>query len=313
MKYKDYYEVLGVSKNATIPDIKKSYKKLAKKYHPDLNPNDKAAEEKFKEINEAYEVLGDEEKRKKYDTFGQSYNFQNGAEFDPSQFGFGSGNYQYYSTGDASDFSDFFNMFFGGRDGFSTSSFDLGNIFSNRRSRNVKGEDVESELEISLKEAYEGVSKTISVNILGEVKTISVKIPAGILPGKKIKIKEQGGKGSRGGKNGDLLLKIKIKDDKEFKLEGLDIIRDLNLLPWEAALGSDVVVKSLKDKVKIKIPAGIQTDEKIKLKGLGYKDMNGNKGDMFVRIKIVNPTSLTQNERELYESLKEASTFNPRE
>lgn len=313
MKYKDYYEVLGVSKSSTNADIKKAYKKLAKKYHPDLNPNNKAAEEKFKEINEAYEVLGDEEKRKKYDTFGQSYNFQNGSEFDPSQFGFGNGSYQYYSTGDASDFSDFFNMFFGGRDGFSTSNFDLGGMFSNRRSKSVRGEDIEAELEISLQEAFEGASKTVSINLSGELKTISVKIPAGILPGKKIKIREQGGKGVRGGKNGDLLLKIKIRDDKELTLEGLDIIRDVKLLPWEAALGSEIVVKSLKDKVKIKIPAGIQTDEKIKLKGLGYKDMNGNKGDMFVRIKIVNPSNLTEKEKELYKSLMEISTFNPRE
>lgn len=312
MKYKDYYEVLGVSKSATNNDIKKAYKKLAKKYHPDLNQGDKSAEEKFKEINEAYEVLGDEGKRKKYDTFGQSYNFQNGADFDPSKYGFGNGGYQYYSTGSASDFSDFFNMFFGGNGGQRASGFDIGSMFSNRRSRSIRGEDIESELEIDLIEAYEGTSKTIGLNILGETKTISVKIPAGILPGKKIKIREQGGKGSKGGKNGDLYLKIKIKEHSELKLEGINLIKDLNLSPWEAALGCDVVVKGLKDKVRIKVPEGIQTDEKIKLKGLGYKDMNGNKGDMYVRIRIVNPVHLTDEEKELYKSLKETSTFKPR-
>lgn len=312
MKYKDYYEILGVTKNATNNDIKKAYKKLAKKYHPDLNQGDKVAEEKFKEINEAYEVLGDEGKRKKYDTFGQSYSFQNGADFDPSQFGYGNGGYQYYSTGNASDFSDFFNMFFGGHGGSRTSSFDIGSMFSNRRSKSVKGNDIESEIEISLIEAYEGASKTISLNVSGEIKTISVKIPAGILPGKKIKIREQGGKGSRGGKNGDLLLKVKIKEEKDLKLEGIDLVKELPLSPWEAALGCDVLVKGLKDKVRIKVPEGIQTDEKIKLKGLGYKDMNGSKGDMYVKIKIVNPAQLTDEERDLYKRLREISTFKPR-
>ncbi|SCG84162.1 Curved DNA-binding protein [Proteiniborus sp. DW1] len=313
MKYKDYYEILGVSKNSTSNDIKKAYKKLAKKYHPDLNPGDKSAEEKFKEINEAYEVLGDEEKRKKYDTFGQGYNFQNGADFDPSQFGFGNGGYQYYSTGSSSDFSDFFNMFFGGHGGGSrTGGFDIGSIFSNKRNKSTKGQDVESEIEISLLEAYEGLSKTISINILGESRTISVKIPAGILPGKKIKIREQGSKGLKGGKNGDLLLKVKIRDEKDLKLDGIDLIKDLPLAPWEAALGCNVLVKGLKDKVRIKVPEGIQTDEKIKLKGLGYRDMNGNKGDMYVRIKIVNPIHLTNKEKELYRQLQEISTFNPR-
>ncbi len=313
MKYLDYYEVLGVSKNATNGDIKKAYKKLAKKYHPDLNPENKSAEEKFKELNEAYEVLGDEEKRKKYDTFGQNYDFRNGSDFDPSQFGFGNGGHQYYSTGNASDFSDFFNMFFGGHgNGSRTSGFDLGSMFSNRKSKAVKGNDVESEMEISLLEAYEGISKTISLNIAGETRTISVKIPAGILPGKKIKIREQGASGSRGGKNGDLLLRIKIKEEKDLKLDGINLIKDLPLTPWEAALGSEVLVKGLKDKVRIKVPERIQSDEKIKLKGFGYKDMNGNKGDMYVRIKIVNPTNLTDEEREIYIKLQEISEFKPR-
>jgi len=312
MKYKDYYEILGVSKNATNSEIKKAYKKLAKKYHPDLNPGDKTAEEKFKEINEAYEVLGDEEKRKKYDTFGQSYNFQNGADFDPSQFGFGKGGFYYHTTGNTSNFSDFFNMFFGGQAGNRESSFDLGSIFSNRRNKSMKGEDIETEIEISLQEAYEGTSKTISINASGTTKTISVKIPAGILPGKKIKIRGQGGKGLKGGKNGDLFIRVKIRDEKDLKLEGIDLVKDLPLTPWEAALGCEVLIKGLKDKVKINIPKGIQTDEKIKLRGLGYKDMDGNKGDMYVRIKIVNPTDLTEEEKVLYEKLKEISNFSPR-
>lgn len=312
MKYRDYYEILGVSKGASSDEIKKAYKKLAKKYHPDLNPGDKSAEEKFKEINEAYEVLGDEKKRKKYDTFGKNYNFQNGADFDPSQFGFGNGGYQYYSTGNASDFSDFFNMFFGGSRNNKGFGFDIGNMFTCKRNKGVKGQDIETEIEIDLLEAYQGVNKTVKINISGEVKTISVKIPSGILPGKKIKIKGQGGKGSKNGRNGDLLLKVKIREEKDLKLDGINLIKDLYLSPWEAALGCDVVVKGLKDKVKIKIPEGIQTDEKIKLKGLGYKDMEGNKGDMFVQIKIMNPPYLNDEERRLYEQLKNISKFEPR-
>lgn len=310
MKYKDYYETLGVTKSASNDEIKKAYKKLAKKYHPDLNPGDKTAEEKFKEINEAYEVLVDEQKRKKYDTFGQGYNFQNGADFDPSQYGFGG-----FNDGNA-DFSDFFNMFFGGNQSFSsrsysTSGFNIKDMFSGR-GRHKKGEDVETEIEIDIREAYEGASKTIGFTSNGETKKISVKIPSGILPGKKIKLKEQGGRGINGGRNGDLYLKVKIRDNDEFKLEGLDLIKDVKLSPWEAALGCDIIVQTIKDKIKIKIPSGIQTDEKIKLKGLGYKDMNGNKGNLYVKTKIVNPKHMSEEEKKLYEKLSQISNFNPR-
>jgi len=309
MKYKDYYEILGVSKNASNDDIKKAYKKLAKKYHPDLNPDSKSSEEKFKEINEAYEVLGDEQKRKKYDTFGQSANFHNGADFDPSQFGFGG-----FSGGDT-DFSDFFNMFFEGGQGFNTrsysSGFNIKDMFSGR-GRQRKGEDIETEIGVDIKEAYEGASKTISLKVNGETRRISIKIPSGIVSGKKIKLKEQGSRGINGGRNGDLYLKVKIKDSKEFKLDGLDLIKEVKLTPWEAALGCNLVVQTLKDKIKIKIPEGIQTDEKIKLKGLGYKDMNGNKGDFYVMIKIVNPKHISSEEKQLYEKLSQLSNFNPR-
>src|SRR5690554_6447518 len=194
MEYKDYYKILGVEKTASQDEIKRAYRKLAKKYHPDLNPNDAKAQEKFKEINEAYEVLGDEEKKKRYDAFGSGYNFTNGQHFDPSQFGFenfGNG-YSYTYTGNG-DFSEFFNMFFGGMDpkGKSRgpkSGFDLGNLFGGRKN-NRKSPAYESELNITIEEGYNGTSKNINLNIGGSNKSLSVNVPKGILPGKKLKVK----------------------------------------------------------------------------------------------------------------------------
>lgn len=314
MQYKDYYEILGVDKNASQSDIKRAYRKLAKKYHPDANPGDKKAEEKFKEINEAYEVLSDEEKRKKYDQFGQAFQFENGADFDPSQFGFGNFRYTYH-TG-SNDFSDFFNLFFGEK------GFDIGDIlgrarawgsdgFSGFRSAAAKGQDVQTEMEISLKEGYEGISRNISLQIGGERKTIAVKIPPGISPGKKIKIAGQGMPGTRGGKNGDLYIKIRFQPDSRFELDGADLITTLDLAPWDAALGTEALVETLAGKIKVKIPAGIQTDKKIKVAGKGYKDLKGKHGDLYIRVRIVNPPVLTEKEKELYEKLREVSAFRP--
>lgn len=309
MKYKDYYEILGVDKNASQEEIKKAYRKLAKKYHPDMNAGNEKAQEKFKEINEAYEVLGDENKRKKYDTLGSGYNFYGGQEFDPSQFGFGDG-VHFEFGGRGGGFSDFFNMFFGGSD------YDIGDLFGGRRgfssTRVQKGQDVESEIEVTLKEAYEGATKRVSLRMGNEYKTISVKIPRGIIPGKKIKIKGQGSPGI-GGVNGDLYLKIKLVKNDQFKLEGLNIISDVKITPWEALFGAKVVVNTLDGKVKVKIPAGIQSGQKIRIPRKGYRDMNGNLGDMYIEAKIVNPTHLTKGERELYKKLKDISNFNPRE
>jgi curved DNA-binding protein len=219
MEYKDYYKTLGVEKNASQNEIKKAFRKLAKKYHPDSNPGDKKAEEKFKEINEAYEVLGDEEKRKKYDTLGSNFNFGNGYDFDPFKYGFG-GNTKYtYNAGKTSTsgrgFSDFFNMFFGG-DGFDDILSGLGNRtgyagsgFSNMQYP-INGDDVEAEIEITPEEGFAGIEKRIKINIDGQEKTISFRIPAGIRQDEKVKIAGQGRSGSNDGRNGDLYLKVKF-------------------------------------------------------------------------------------------------------
>lgn len=318
MEYKDYYNILGVDKSASQDEIKSAYRKLAKKYHPDMNNGDEKAQEKFKDINEAYEVLGDEQKRKKYDTFGSGYNFTNGQDFDPSHFGFddfGRGyTYTYSTDGSQGDFSDFFNMFFGGG-GFQdqraeSGGFNIGDLFG-RGKRSQKREpkqDVESEIIVTLDEAYHGTSKRVSFRVGNETKTLSIKVPKGILSGKKIKIK-----GSKIGISGDLYLKVNIKDSPKFKLDGLDLTTKVKLLPWESAMGTQVVVDSFAGKIKVKIPQGIESGQKIRIPKKGYRDMKGAEGDLYIEAVIVNPPHLTEEQRKLYEKLSEITTYNPRE
>lgn len=313
MEYKDYYKILGVEKSASGDEIKSAYRKLAKKYHPDLNPDDEKAQEKFKEANEAYEVLGDEEKRKQYDTFGSSYNFSGGQNFDPSQYGFGGGHTYTYSSSDAGGFSDFFNMFFGGggQSQGHSQGFNINDLFgggrSSRRKTQAQRQSYDSELSISLEEAYKGTTKEMSLNFGGETKNISIKVPKGILPGKKLKVK-----GEKWGIPGDILFKINIIEDGKSELDGLNITKTLDILPFEAALGSKVVVDTFEGKIKISIPKSIDSGKKIKIPKKGYRDMKGKKGDLYVKINIVNPPKLTKEEEKLYEKLKEISDYNPR-
>jgi len=300
MEYKDYYKVLGVDKNTSQNDIKKAYRSLAKKYHPDLNPNNNKAQEKFKEINEAYEVLGDEEKKKKYDTFGSSYDFSGGQNFDPSQYG-----YSNSASGDG-DFSDFFNTFFGGSR--SSRGFNINDLFGGRgRESSPQRQSFESELSITLEEGYNGATKEISLNFGGEIKRLSIKIPKGIFPGKKLKVK-----GEKWGINGDIIFTIKLLDDGKNRLEGLDIISKVDLLPWEAALGSKPVVNTLSGKIKVNIQKGITSGKKIRVPNKGYIDANGNTGDLYIEVNIVNPPTLSDDELNLYEELSKISTYNPR-
>ncbi|HOQ06270.1 MAG TPA: J domain-containing protein [Clostridiales bacterium] len=308
MKYKDYYQILGVDKNASVDEIKKAYRKLAKKYHPDTHPGDKSAEERFKEINEAYEVLGDPEKRKKYDMFGSQGQFFHGADFDPSQFGFGNGmRYEFRSSGNG--FSDFFNWIFGGGDPFS--AFDDGGIFGKSggtgsrfsRGMKMKGGDTETVLEISLSEGFSGGEKLISIRGANGEKRISLKIPAGIKQGEKIKLAGQGNPGINGGPNGDLYLRVEFRKDPVFELNGLDLEARLQLYPWEAALGTEKPFSTLDGRISVKIPAGVQTDSRIRVAGKGYRDKSGRRGDLFLRVAIVNPPRLNREQLELYEKL----------
>ncbi len=312
MEYKDYYKILQVDKDASQDEIKKAFRRLAKKYHPDLHPDDNTAQEKFKEINEAYEVLGDEDKKKRYDMFGSNYNFTGGQNFDPSQYGFGDGyTYTYRTSGDGSGFSDFFNMFFeGGSSGFNIDDLFGGADFGGRRTGRgyrPKGQSYESELNLTLEEAYRGTTKDISLNFGGQTKNMTIKVPKGILPGKRLKVK-----GEKWGIDGDVLFKINfIKKDGE-RLEGVDIISRLDVLPWEAALGTKLIVDTLEGKIKISIPKGIDSGKKIRIPNKGYRDMEGNKGDLYMEINIVNPPTLSMEEEKLYRRLGEISKYDPR-
>lgn len=309
VKYKDYYGILGVDKKVSQEEIKKAYRKLAKKYHPDANPGNKEAEEKFKDISEAYEVLGDEEKRKQYDTLGSGFNFQGGFDFDPSQFGFDNFNYDFSGSG-SGGYSDFFNMFFG--DG----SFNFRDIFSNegsgfrRRSHSRKGKDLQLELEVTLEEGLKGAEKKISFRRENQNKSLSFKIPKGVKDGEKIRLKGQGESGVNGGANGDLYLTVKMRSKAREKLEGIDITTSIDVFPWDAALGSEVSVETLDGKILVKIPAGIQTDTKLRIPGKGYIDRQGRRGNLYIKIRIVNPKQINKEMIKLFERLREISKGN---
>ncbi len=293
MEYKDYYKILGVDKDTSQNDIKKSYRKLAKKYHPDLNPNDNKAQEKFKELNEAYEVLGDAGKKKKYDQFGNRADYSNGQNFDPSQYG--GGGYTYSSSGaegfGGEGFSDFFNMFFGGGGARSARS-------SRTQRQEMPRQSYESELNITLEEAYNGTTKDLTLNFMGENKNLAIKIPKGILPGKKLKVK-----GEKWGIDGDILFLINFMTDNKNTLEELNIITKQEVFPWEAALGAKVVVNTLSGKIRVNIPKGIVGGKRIRVPQKGYIDMKGNIGDLYIEINLVNPPELTDEMLKLYEEL----------
>jgi curved DNA-binding protein len=322
MEYKDYYKILGVEKTASQDDIKKQYRKLAKKYHPDMNPNNKRAEDRFKEVSEAYEVLGDADKRKKYDTFGSQANFANGANFDPSQYGWNGGNVRYEYAGNG-DHSDFFNMFF-------SDAFDLGSIFgqgrtgarttrvyegrnfddlfsqANARPRARDGQNVEAEIEITPEEGAAGVEKRISLQTQTGTKNINFKVPKGVGNGETIRLKGQGYAGAGGGRAGDLHMRVRIKPSARFTLQGSDLVTGVDVYPWDAALSGKVSVETLDGRIMVKIPEGIQTDSKIRVAGKGYPSRSGKQGDLFIRVRIVNPRHLTAEQKGLYEKLKKS-------
>ncbi|WP_054251800.1 DnaJ C-terminal domain-containing protein [Neofamilia massiliensis] len=296
MQYKDYYKILGVEKTATTNEIKSKYRKLAKKYHPDLNPNDDQAQEKFKEISEAYEVLSDEKKRKKYDTFGSGYNFQGGQDFNPNDFGYT------YTTSSMGDFSDFFETIFGGGGGRKTttrSGFSFEDLFS-PRSKKKSRPQYNSSLDISLKEAYEGVNKTVRVSFNGQSVSLDVKVPKGITPGKKLRVK-----GEKWGLDGDVLFEINIRNSEREYLEDNNIIYRADINPWDAYFGGEVLISPLTGKLKIKIPEKTESGQRLKIKGRGFENLKGSKGDLLVEFQIKNPKTLTKDQEDLYRKLKD--------
>ena len=289
MVIKNYYKILGLeTSHVSIDEIRQAYRQSAKKYHPDLNVGDSLAEERIKDINEAYRVLSTPASKRKYD---RTWN---------SRFGKGEKAFSNKSQKGA-----IFNMF-------------LGNVEETPKTKTVrktpiKGENVETEINVNIYDAFYGLDKQISLkNADGNNKIYTVKIPKGIRNGEKIRLIGQGKEGKDGGKNGDLLIKINIEDDKKFKLKGYDIYTDLLLTPWEAVLGTRTTVSSIDDETNVYVPEGIQTGEKIRIPNKGYYSNKEDRGDLVVEVKIVVPKTLSDEEKNIYKELSKVSKFNPR-
>lgn len=305
MAFIDYYKVLGVDKNASQEDIKKAYRKLARKYHPDLNPNDKEAHRTFQQINEANEVLSDPEKRKKYDQYGE--NWKHAEEFEKARQtqgqsayggeGFGGFGGQSFGgegfTGEFNEegFSDFFESLFGRGGG--------------RRNRTssvkFKGQDYNAELHLSLRDAYTTHPQTLTVN----GKNVRITIPAGVENGQKIKLKGYGGEGINGGPNGDLYITFVVEDDPVFKRDGNDLYMNVDLDLYTAVLGGEITLDTLSGKIKLKVKPETQNGTKTRLKGKGFPvyRKEGEFGDLFVTYLIKIPTNLSEREKELFREL----------
>jgi len=316
VEYKDYYKVLGVPRTASQDEISKAFKKLARKYHPDLNPGNAEAEPKFKEANEANEVLKDPEKRKLYDQLGanwqQGQNFQRPPGFENMHFQFNGGP----GGGMGGGFSDFFETLFGGGQGGPRGGFGGGQQMRSRR-----GQDAEVTYEIGLEQAYAGGPQSLSLQeqVYGpdgnprlQTKTLKVNIPPGVKDGQKIRLSGQGSPGAGHGEAGDLYLKIKLAPHPQFKVKDDNVIFDLKLTPWEAALGAAVRVPTLDGAVEMKIPPGISSGAKLRVRGKGL-GASGRRGDQMVRIMIQSPKELSPEERALWEELAKTSSFAPRD
>lgn len=294
MSFIDYYKVLGITKNATEEEIKKAYRKMARKYHPDLNPNNKEAEQKFKEVNEANEVLSNAENRKKYDAYGKDW--KHAEEFEKAkqqQQQYQGGGSQYYSSenfGDQ-DYSDFFESMFGGGRGRSQS----------RTSGKFRGQDLQAELQLDLKDVYTTQQRTLTVG----GKNIRITIPAGVTDGQVIKIKGHGGEGSNGGPKGDLLIRFHIVNNTSFKLDNSNLYSSVDLDLYTAVLGGEITADTFDGKVKLKVAPGTQNGTKVKLKGKGFPvyKQDGVFGDLYITYSIKLPGSLSEKEKELFQEL----------
>jgi DnaJ-class molecular chaperone len=334
VKFRDYYDVLGVKREATDDQIRQAYRRLARKYHPDVNPNNSGAEDRFKEINEANEVLSDADKRRRYDQLGP--NWKDGAEFTPPP-GWGGVKVDFGDLGSgfgSGGFSEFFETLFGGGRG--------GDRTSKKRkrsapSRSGNGLDAEAEMAISIEEAHKGGRHRIMVQGVrlcpscngtgtssgvcaacrgsGQVlspRQLDVNIPPGARRGSVIKVPRQGQPGLSGAEPGDLFIKLEIKPHPVFSISGDDINVDLPIAPWEAVLGARIEVPTVEGKAEMKVPPGSQSGQRFRLRGQGLNKRGGGRGDEYVMLKIAVPPNPTEEEKRLFQRLAEASRFNPR-
>jgi len=310
VQFRDYYETLGVSKTASEDEIRSAFRKLARKYHPDVAKDKKAAEEKFKQINEAYEVLSDPEKRKKYDQLGANWNQPGGFQPPPDWGGQqpGGGFYRYGGGGDGgvefefggTGFSDFFEAFFGG--GRGRSAF---GGFGRSQAEAERGSDVEADIMVPLEEALNGATRTVSLRRAGskKIETYQVKIPRGVREGQRIRLAGQGEAGERGGRSGDLFLRVRLAKHPDFRVEGSDLIHETRIFPWQAVLGTELQIPTLEGNVRLKVPPGTRSGQRFRLRGRGLSAVSGTRGDLYVELQIEVPKKVTERERELWAEL----------
>ena len=300
MEFVDYYKVLGLDKNASMEDIKKAYRKLARKHHPDLNPNNKEAHKLFQQINEANEVLSDPEKRKKYDTYGKDW--KHGEEYEKAQqargraTGHSQGGGQEFHSGEqfGGDFSDFFESMFGGG----------GGARGGRQQTKFRGQDFNAELHLKLTDVYKAHQQTLTVN----GKNIRITIPAGVENGQTIKITGHGGAGVNGGPNGDLYITFLINNNTQFNREGDNLYVNIDLDLYTAVLGGEITVDTMDGKVKLKVAPETQNGTKVKLKGKGFPTYKkeGQYGDLYITYSIRIPTGLTEKQKQLFTELSKS-------
>ncbi|MEP6916719.1 MAG: DnaJ C-terminal domain-containing protein [Acidobacteriota bacterium] len=327
MDFKDYYDTLGVPKTASAKELKQAYRKLARKHHPDVNPGDKSAESRFKEINEAYEVLGDPEKRKKYDELGanwrqyeQAQQYGQGSPFGGGAPGEGTwnintggegGGYRTISEeemhdlfGNEDPFSDFFKTFFGGGGGGAREGAG-GRARQSRAARSVKGRDIEHEVELTLEEAYHGATRRISIKQGGHARSVDVRIPVGVKEGSRVRAAGEGEAGASGGGSGDLYLRVRLKPHAVFERKGSDLHAKVAVTVTTAVLGGEAQVPTITGSVRLKIPETTQSGQVFRLKSHGMPAVGkpDERGDLYATVEIQLPRSLTREQRVHYDAL----------